>query len=265
MVSGGNKIKKPTRPGRCQCDPNCKKQTFTTSAFCEDHQAGGLCPRRSPLTGWEPKYIPWLWNQDKNRLTHNCFAYALNLIDPRQIKKCIESITCNVSTPQPGLAAGHDNFTQDNPKTCPAMITRVLGDNPSIKPIKFEEKCPAETSKIALIVDEDEDYHFLRQDNTGWWSQKGGTKPITNLDAGEHLIWDPELADNNWTNNSGVLNYNVSCGYFCVPRTRALYMKTNGGGRRPTRKMKRRGVVLRAKSAKKSRVSQTKRYRGRKV
>jgi hypothetical protein len=255
------------RPGRCQCDPSCKKQTFTRSPFCEEHSALPVCPRKSPLSGWEPKYQPELWNQRQNRLTHNCFAYALNIIDPRQIIECLKTSTCNTSFPQPGLAAGNDNFKRENPKTCPEMIGRTLGDNPSIRPVKFEEKCPPETSKIALIVDEDEDYHYLRQDAGGWWSQKGGAKPITNLDAGGHFIWDPELADNNWTNNSGVLNYNISCGFFCVPRTKPLFMKTSGGGRRkgPTRKRKQRASAQHGKKSKTSRISQTKRSRGRKV
>lgn len=252
-------------PGRCQFDPNCKNQTFTQSAFCEEHQ--GKCPRKSPLSGWEPQYNPGLWNQEQNRLTHNCFAYALNVLDPRLIKKCIESATCSVSFPQPGLASGHDNFKAQNPKTCPDMLIRINGDNRTIQRTTFEEKCPAETSKIALVVDEDEDYHFLRQDNNGWWSQKGGAKPVTNLDAKGHYIWDPQLADNNWTNNSGVLNYNIFCGYMCVPRTTPLFMEANGGGRRKrrtTRKQKRRGVAQRVKSTKKFHVSRTKRYRGRK-
>lgn len=222
----------------------------------------------SPMTGWEPKYQPELWNQDQNRLSHNCFAYALNILDPRQVKRCKETNSCSVPFPQPGLAGGYDNFKAKNPKTCPDMTTRILGDNPSIRPTTFEEKCPAGSSKIALVVDEDEDYHFLRQDDTGWWSQKGGAKPVTIFDAGGHFIWNPELADNNWTNNSGVLNYNVFCGYFCVPRTKPLFMRTSGGGRKrrsTRRKQKRPASARHGKKSKRSRISQTKRSRGRTV
>lgn len=217
------------------------------------------------MSGWEPPFQPEIWNRDENRLSHNCFAYALNILDPRQVKKCRETTSCSVSFPQPGLAAGIDNFKSKNPKTCPDMGRRILGDNGSIQPTTFEEQCPAGTSKIALVVDEDEDYHFFRQDNTGWWSQKGGAKPVTRLDAGGHTIWDPELSDSNWTNNSGVLNYDIFCGYFCVPRTKPLFMRTSGGGRRLTRKKKGRASARRGKSTKKFHMTRTKHSRGRRV
>lgn len=199
--------------------------------------------------------------------------YALNILDPKQIYKCLTSKNCNLPFHQPGLVAGFLGFDADRPKTCPEMIARILGDNPSIKESAFEQVCPKGSSKIALVVDEDQDYHFLRQDSDGWWSQKGGAKPVTKLDAGGHPIWDPQLADNNWTNSHGVLNYDVFCGYLCVPRNvkqhkmgeianEELKLRVTTGGSRHSRK--RRGQ-LRGLRSKKSRVPQTKRYRGRKV
>lgn len=109
------------------------------------------------------------------------------------------------------------------------MIARILGDNPHIKMTTFEEKCPPRTSKIALVVDESDDYHFLRQDKGGYWSQKSGARPVTNLDAGGHRIWDPALSDLNFSNREGVLNYDIFCGYMCVPRTKPLFMRVGGG------------------------------------
>jgi hypothetical protein len=44
------------------------------------------------------------------------------------------------------------------------MIARLMADNPTLQPSAFELQCPAGTSKIALIVDEDQDYHFGRFD-----------------------------------------------------------------------------------------------------
>lgn len=161
------------------------------------------------------------------------------------------------------------------------MIARILGDNPSIKQSEFEERCPNGTSKIALVVDEDQDYHFLRQDSDGWWSQKGGAKPVTKLDAGGHPIWNPELADNNWTNEHGVLNYDIFCGHLCVPRNvtqhkignianEELKLRVTTGGfrvhkhTREHRKTRKRAAP-RAQRSKKSRVPQTTRYRGRRA
>ena len=263
-------VKNKSRPGRCQCLSTCKKPSLDNSAFCEDHQ--GKCERISPQTGWEPQYFPNFWNLKAVRLTHNCMAYALQIIDFLQIKKCMENPECDEPFHQPGLAAGYNGFKSSSPKTCPEITARMLGDNPSIRPTTFEEKCPPHTSKIFLVVDEDEDYHFGLQNKGGWWSQKGGAKPVTDLDAGGHPIWDPSLADNNWTNAQGPLNYDVFCGFFCVPRREKwedeskIHAKVGGGKRKHTTKKNRRHrVALRARKAKKSHRSQTKRYRGRKA
>lgn len=257
------------RPGRCQCLSTCKLPSLEDSAFCEKHQE--KCERISPMTGWEPQYFPKFWNLRAVRLTHNCMAYALQIIDMKQIMKCFKDTNCDEPFHQPGLAAGYSGFKSDSPKTCPEITARMLGDNPSIRPITFEEKCPPMTSKIFLVVDEDEDYHFGLQNKDGWWSQKGGAKPVTNLDAGGHPVWDPSLADNNWTNAQGPLNYDVFCGFFCVPRREKwgdeIKIHVKVGGKRTTKKKihRRRRVALRGKKAKKFHISQTKRYRDRKV
>ena len=225
------------------------------SAFCADHKR--KCPRVSPMTGYEPKYNPDLWNKKReHKDTHNCFAYAMNILDPEQIANCLKDKECNLPFHQPGSKAGYPRFKSEKPKTCPNMIARLLGDNPSLSLTTFERKCPAKTSKIALIVDEDEDYHFLRQDSNGWWSQKGGAKPVTNKDASDRPIWDPALCDNDWTNEQGKLDYDVFCAYMCVPRVEKLWIKI-GGGRRQTKK--RKSLGRREKKSKWSRTFRTKR------
>ena len=107
-------------------------------------------------------------------------------------------------------------------------MSRIRGDNPSVVMREFEQRCPAGTSKIALVIDQSDDYHFLRQDKSGYWSQKSGARPVTDLDAGHHQIWDPQLADANFSNHEGVLNYDVFCGYLCVPRKKPLFMHVGG-------------------------------------
>jgi hypothetical protein len=189
------------------------------------------CPRVSPQSGWEPPYEPDHWNK-KNEITdtHNCFSYAMNANDPKQIAKCKGKKFCSTGFHQPGYAAGHNAFKADRPKTCPSMVARIVGDNPNISMTKFENRCPAKTSKIALVVDESDDYHFLRQDKGGYWSQKSGARPVTNLDASKHKIWDPRLSDLNFSNHEGVLNYDVFCSYMCVPRGQPLYLRASSGG-----------------------------------
>jgi hypothetical protein len=134
------------------------------------------------------------------------------------------------------------------------MIARLIGDNPGTSgedsiliPAKFEDRCDPGRSKIALVIDEDQDYHFLRQDAPdpkdaitaeqaqvgpiGYFSQKSGALPVTNKDAKGNKIFDVELANHNFTKDkSDPLNYDRFCGYFCIPRNRALFIKI--GGRR---------------------------------
>jgi hypothetical protein len=189
------------------------------------------CPRKSPLSGSEPAYDPAIWNRDiAVRETHNCYSYAMNVNDPKQMAKCKGKKECDAPFHQPGSVSKYPFFKSNKPKTCPNMVSRLLGDNPNLVMTDFEKRCPPKTSKIALVIDQSEDYHFLRQDKNGYWSQKSGARPVTNLDAGKHQIWDPQLADANFSNNEGVLNYDVFCSYMCVPREKSVYMRASGGG-----------------------------------
>ena len=49
---------------RCQCIKSCKNPPLKSSAFCRQHR---FCERRSPLTGYEPKYNPELYNKKKGK------------------------------------------------------------------------------------------------------------------------------------------------------------------------------------------------------
>lgn len=201
--------------------------------FCKDHMKG--CERVSPLSGCEPDYDPKRWNHDASiRETHNCFSYAMNVNDPKQINKCNKDVKdCdNVPFHQPGSAAGYMRFSSKREKTCPNMILRIRGDNPDITMTTFESRCPVNMSKIALVVDPVEDYHFLRQDSNMLWSHKAGARPVKNIDAKGHLIWDPSLADLNYTTDSGVLDYTTFCSYMCVPRKKNLFLLPGGGASR---------------------------------
>lgn len=215
---------------RCQCLASCPNLPLEGEAFCQNHMK--FCPRVAPVNGFEPPFEPNRWNlQDFIRLTHNCFSYAMNIIDKKQIEACKKDKNCDVPFHQPGSISGYEKFTDKDPKTCPNMIARLLGDNP-LYPSAFELKCPNGTSKIALVVDEDQDYHFLRQDSNGFFSQKSGAMPVTNLDARGHKIFDVQLANHNFDRNKGrrkdPLNYDRFCGYFCAHRDRPLFIKIGG-------------------------------------
>lgn len=190
------------------------------------------CDFESPLTGVEPDWHPSLWNKTKPFLkTHNCYSYAMNVRDPKQIAKCKGKKVCRAPYHQPGEASGYEPFSNDHPKTCPNMIMRIFGDNHEVTRVDFADKCPENYSKIALIIDQSDDYHFLRQDSNGYWSHKPGGSKVTNLDAYDHKIWNPKLANYDYVSLGGgsTLNYDIFCSFLCVPRNRPLYLKARGG------------------------------------
>lgn len=240
-------------PGRCQCSSSCPNACIKGEAFCEVHLKS--CERRAPLNGYEPEYDPSIWNKKKQvRLTHNCFSYAFNIIDTKQIEACFKNPSCYTAFHQPGSISGFPKFNDVDPKTCPNMISRMFGDNPNaVTPCKFEEKCPKGKSKIALVVDQDQDYHFLRQDAPtkeeiernpnnpiGYFSQKSGSLPVTNKDAIGNKVFDVSLAYHNFIDKQRTppLNYDILCGYFCVSRDKPLFVKI--GGRRNYAQTRRR-------------------------
>lgn len=233
------KFLKTGKINQCQCDPHCKNKTSKNSYFCTEHLHS--CNRRSPLSGYEPEYEPDVWNKNfKVKNTHNCTMYAFNAIDPKQMKKC-SSKDCSPPFPQPGKASGYGGFKSGVPKTCPNLMARILGDIPNIIPIEFEQKCPPGTSKVALIGDEDEDYHWVRQDRSSnnEWSHKPGGRNVTNLDASGKKIYDPRLADFDYRKHKdGYLNYDNFCSYMCVPRITPINLQA--GGKRTSRKKKRK-------------------------
>ena len=212
---------------QCQCDFSCKTSNVPGKPFCPFHLY--KCGRISPLSGFEPLYEPNRWNkEDVIRESHNCFSYAMNVHDPKQIQMCSGTMDCDAPFHQPGTASGYRSFSSKRYKTCPNLILRLLGDNPGMSMTNFESRCPAHTSKIALVVDPKEDYHFLRQDSDTYWSHKPGAKPVTNKDAEGSLIYDPHFANMRYLTDDGVLDYSIFCGYLCAPRDSSVFLKSGG-------------------------------------
>jgi hypothetical protein len=178
----------------------------------------------SPVSKYEPELDMKKWNHNKFvENSHNCFAYAIDIIDPEYVKDCMKEPDCNVGFPQPGYKAGHERFGKQE-KGCGDMVSRLWGDNPKVTATKFEVKCPYKTSKIALIVDPKRDYHFLRQDPDGYWSHKPGALPVKRIDASGRPIIRPDRAYFMYRDNKDPLSYTDFCGYFCVPRDKRMRM-----------------------------------------
>lgn len=192
----------------------------------------------SPLSGSEPIFNPDVWNQNKAiQKSHNCYAYAVGQISPSETHICKEKQKTHkhkrCQTPQPGYASGHPKMRDTPIKKCKDIMKRTLDDNMTSFPTTFMDKCPAGTSKIALVVDRHHDYHYYRQDSNGLWSHKPGRNPVTNLDASGNLIRDPRLAARDYRPDTK-LNYKSFCGYMCVARGQPQTLTTGGTRRKPT-------------------------------
>lgn len=226
----------------CQCSPSCPHPPLPDSPFCRHHTS---CPRRAPLSGSEPTYDPSRYNRHKGiRESHNCYTYAFNYLKLPKTKRCTKT-SCPLPFPQPGRASGYPTWSDVKGKRCPDLIARIKGDVPGSSLSTFEAKCPAGTRKIALVADEDEDYHFYRQDSNGWWSHKPGATEVIPYDATQRRIYDPELASRYYPKSG--LHYDEFCSYLCIPATQTHRLKRGGkagrsatkkAGRRPTRQLK---------------------------
>ena len=154
----------------------------------------------SPLSGSEPEYDPFKWNQDENiRDAHNCYTYSLGKI----VKKLR-------SKAQPGYASGFNHVSNDF--NCQSFKKRLKKDVPASYVEEFDNKCLPGFYKIFLALDIGNDYHWWRQDNNQYWSHKPGSTNVVNLDASGKLIKNPLLSNRHFSRR----NYATPCFFACI-------------------------------------------------
>jgi len=152
----------------------------------------------------------------------------MNVRDGKRIQSCKEKNDCHFHVP--GKTKGHPEFSGKLGKTCGDVIGRTMADVPDGYLVDFPTKCEPGFSKIGIVVDEENDLHYYRQDNNQWWSHKPGGRPVTNLDAAGARIYRPDLASRyypgEYPGDSG-LNYDSFCSYMCVPRVKPEVLNKN--------------------------------------
>ena len=173
----------------------------------------------------QPKYRPNYWNNlDSNtRKYTNCYSYAFDRYEVNADKKL-----------QPGeLSTGKFNSYD-----CNEILNKLRKDYNTYNIIQVTKgyKPPCNHYKIALVIDDvgdEQDYHFYRQDNDGYWSHKPGKEEVRRVDASGNLIRDPETADRNYDmsnddkNNETDNNYYRFCGYYSVPYDGGPFRRNN--------------------------------------
>jgi hypothetical protein len=160
-----------------------------------------------------PEYQPKLWNNTIFQAKNNCYSYAINLRDKTRKTKLY-----------PGEKSGLDRVKQNKfDYTCSNFHERLLTDIPGIFPSRYEDECPCNYYKIALVLDNDDnnkDFHFYRKDKDGLWSHKPGSNKVTRVDADNKLIKNPFLANRDYSKkNKNGYNYSTKCNFYCIPYT----------------------------------------------
>ncbi|MFA8300289.1 MAG: hypothetical protein ACEPOV_09025 [Hyphomicrobiales bacterium] len=136
-----------------------------------------------------PDYNPDWWNDGKGYNTtqsrHNCYAYATN--------NYYEDISVEGAIPGKisGIYLSHPFSAQD-------CIDAAVADGLIV--LNGEEEPPVGWCKVALFLELEpyntdgtaaSDFHWFRRDKNGYWSNKGGETPVTNLDVNGNPMLDP--------------------------------------------------------------------------
>jgi hypothetical protein len=128
----------------------------------------------SPISGYENDYEPEKWNEnDKIKRYHNCYAYVLNHIASKRNGK-----------PQPGYFSNYPSLS-DSDYNCKTFYKRLRKDVPSLYLIDFDTPCRKGFYKGFIALDTkkyDTDYHFYRQDKSGYWSHKPGATAVKQIE-----------------------------------------------------------------------------------
>lgn len=152
----------------------------------------------SPLSGSEPTWEPSRWNDNKKY--NNCYAYAMDDLE--------QKIEARNRKPIPG---SHLSYY-----TCSKLIEGIKDEIPQMYFTTFDCQCEPGFKKIyAAVSDEDDqnDFHFWRQDHDGHWSHKPGSNNPSRMDGDNHPITNPERSNR----NSDTHSYTHGCGFICIP------------------------------------------------
>jgi hypothetical protein len=177
-----------------------------------------------------PSYEPGIWNDNGVIQTStNCYAYACNDREghrPAQFDEDGDPVA--IYTPQVGHM-GVERFgvrgvsgptgtdqqrrvaNEDKRRairrggyglTGPQVRFQVMQDNfarqAALKPFLLadgEEPVNIPGYYLVALVVAGNDYHWLRQDDSSYWSHKPGIEEVTDLDDADEIIYDPRVAE----------------------------------------------------------------------
>ena len=163
-----------------------------------------------PINGYELPYYPAYWNQPSIKNYANCYTYALG------------GYSNNYGGLDPGMLANIPLLPQyfNTNGLCALIwsdIQAMLGGSLVYPPPQDRWVLVGETQtarplyyKTAMCIDPGWDYHFYRQDSSGYWSHKRGITDVIDWDASYYAISNPRTANRNYSS----ANYTTWCGFY---------------------------------------------------
>ena len=175
-----------------------------------------------PLSGYEQSYNPNIWNSNSIITQYtNCYSYAINtqtnpaydFLFPMQPNQSVRDLTYFNNNIVQYQSYIHSLLTTSS------LVNSIQNDAEAygfgFVSVGRKTTCPSGTYKVALVLDPSRDYHWYRQNSDGTWSHKTGQLPVCNVDASGELIFDPALADRNYSSIGGA-NYTTFIGYYYI-------------------------------------------------
>ena len=156
--------------------------------------------------GSEIPYEPEKWNYAPVMAGTNCYSYALNNqcwpVGSNTLRRLIPGTLRDIN---PALSVPSEDLDYNGA----GIISRVQQDAGTdnslfyFAPIAKDIQCPAGTYKVALVIAPGQDFHWYRQNPDGTWSHKLGSNPVTNTDAFGNVIYDPCIAEMDYSSKEG--------------------------------------------------------------
>ena len=166
-----------------------------------------------PVSGSELPYDAVKWNENALvQRSHNCFSYAFDDVRASNVKRCRAKgkDSCRPVWPQPNVPRELVRSRRDRFQC--NIMHRELTEQTGVEVGNRFTACPPGSYKISLVLATGSNYHFYRQDDSGYWSHKDGGTPAMRLDASGNVIVDPQTADRKYKR----LDYDTFCGYYCA-------------------------------------------------
>jgi hypothetical protein len=158
-----------------------------------------------------PPYEPQKWN-GKDGGENNCYNYAVNV---KTGTMALPGRASGYSVAYP--PTGCSEYVKASESDGLRYLGVTKGECNNVES-RSEQGCEHKAALFMALSGVVSDFHWYREDNTGFWSNKYGAGAATDLDTAYQKIADPETCARSF--NFGLINLETFCGYFCVDNSK---------------------------------------------